>query len=79
MAMMVDPPNGIRNQGKHYYSMWQTLFEIDTKYVSIKPIGHGSYGIVCSSINHETNEKVAIKKMHNVFDNLVDALWTLPE
>jgi mitogen-activated protein kinase 1/2 len=79
MAMMVDPPNGIRNQGKHYYSMWQTLFEIDTKYMLIKPIRQGYYGIVCSSINHETIEKVAIKKMHNVFDNLVDALRTLRE
>ncbi|KAL5670604.1 hypothetical protein ACJX0J_022825, partial [Zea mays] len=37
------------------------------------------YGIVCSSINREKNEKVAIKKMHNVFDNRVDALRTLRE
>jgi mitogen-activated protein kinase 1/3 len=79
MATMVDPPNGIGSQGKHYYSMWQTLFEIDTKYVPIKPIGRGAYGIVCSSINRETNEKVAIKKIHNVFDNRVDALRTLRE
>ncbi|MQL96213.1 hypothetical protein Taro_028885 [Colocasia esculenta] len=79
MATMVDPPNGIANQGKHYYSMWQTLFEIDTKYVPIKPIGRGAYGIVCSSVNRETNERVAIKKIHNVFDNRVDALRTLRE
>jgi serine/threonine protein kinase len=62
----------------HY--VWQTLFEmIDTKYVPVKPIGRGAYGIVCSSINREKNEKVAIKKMHNVFDNRVDALRTLRE
>ncbi|KAI0491638.1 hypothetical protein KFK09_025898 [Dendrobium nobile] len=79
MAMMVDPPNGIRSEGKHYYSMWRTLFEIDTKYVPIKPIGRGAYGIVCSSINRETNEKVAIKKINNVFDNRIDALRTLRE
>lgn len=79
MAMMVDPPNGVGIQGKHYYTMWQTLFEIDTKYVPIKPIGRGAYGIVCSSINRETNEKVAIKKINNVFDNRVDALRTLRE
>ncbi|KAG6500723.1 hypothetical protein ZIOFF_040573 [Zingiber officinale] len=79
MAMLVDPPNGVRNHGKHYYFMWQTLFEIDTKYEPIKPIGRGAYGIVCSSINRETNEKVAIKKIHNVFDNRVDALRTLRE
>ncbi|KAM3193063.1 hypothetical protein ACQJBY_069933 [Aegilops geniculata] len=79
MAMMVDPPNGMGNHGKHYYTMWQTMFEIDTKYVPIKPIGRGAYGIVCSSINQETNEKVAIKKINNVFDNRVDALRTLRE
>jgi len=79
MATPVEPPNGVRSQGKHYYSMWQTLFEIDTKYVPIKPIGRGAYGIVCSSVNRETNEKVAIKKINNVFENRVDALRTLRE
>jgi mitogen-activated protein kinase 1/3 len=79
MATMVDPPNGIRHRGKHYYTMWQTLFEIDTKYVPIKPIGRGAYGIVCSSINRETNEKVAIKRINNVFGNKIDSLRTLRE
>jgi mitogen-activated protein kinase 1/3 len=79
MATMVDPPNGMGNHGKHYYTMWQTMFEIDTKYVPIKPIGRGAYGTVCSSINQETSEKVAIKKINNVFDNRVDALRTLRE
>lgn len=79
MATPVEPPNGIRSQGKHYYSMWQTMFEIDTKYVPIKPIGRGAYGIVCSSVNRETNEKVAIKKIHNAFENCIDALRTLRE
>ncbi|GKV41571.1 hypothetical protein SLEP1_g49080 [Rubroshorea leprosula] len=79
MATLVEPPNGVKPQGKHYYSMWQTLFEIDTKYVPIKPIGRGAYGVVCSSINKENNEKVAIKKINNVFENRVDALRTLRE
>lgn len=79
MATPVEPPNGIRSPGKHYYSMWQSLFEIDTKYVPIKPIGRGAYGIVCSSVNRETNEKVAIKKINNAFENRVDALRTLRE
>ncbi|MBA0870400.1 hypothetical protein Goshw_011865 [Gossypium schwendimanii] len=79
MATLVEPPNGVKPKGKHYYSMWQTLFEIDTKYVPIKPIGRGAYGIVCSAINRETNEKVAIKKINNVFENRVDALRTLRE
>lgn len=79
MAALVEPPNGIRPMGKHYYTMWKTLFEIDTKYIPIKPIGRGAYGIVCSSINRETNERVAIKKINNVFGNQIDALRTLRE
>nr|GEY27813.1 mitogen-activated protein kinase 7 [Tanacetum cinerariifolium] len=79
MATYVEPPNGFRQIGKHYYTMWQTLFEIDTKYVPIKPIGRGAYGVVCSSINRETNEKVAIKKINNVFGNTIDAVRTLRE
>ncbi|KAH0467014.1 hypothetical protein IEQ34_004252 [Dendrobium chrysotoxum] len=39
MARAVDPSNGTRNLGKYYYEMLQSLFEIDTKYVPIKPIG----------------------------------------
>ncbi|XP_045805467.1 mitogen-activated protein kinase homolog NTF3-like [Trifolium pratense] len=79
MATPVEPPNGIRAEGKHYFSIWQTLFEIDTKYVPIKPIGRGTYGVVCSSVNKETNEKVAIKKIQNAFQNRVDAIRTLRE
>jgi mitogen-activated protein kinase 1/3 len=75
----VEPPNGIRPSGKQYYSMWHTVFELDSKYVPIKPIGKGAYGVVCSSINRETNEKVAIKKINNVFENKIDALRTLRE
>ncbi|KAG9128653.1 hypothetical protein Leryth_025940 [Lithospermum erythrorhizon] len=79
MATPVEPPNGTQILGKHYFSMWQALFEIDTKYVPIKPIGRGAYGIVCSSINRDTNDKVAIKKIHNAFENRIDALRTLRE
>ncbi|KAG6386767.1 hypothetical protein SASPL_151941 [Salvia splendens] len=79
MATPVEPPNGFRPMGKHYFTMWHMLFEIDTKYVPIKGIGRGAYGVVCSSINRETNERVAIKKINNVFGNLVDALRTLRE
>ncbi|EYU24090.1 hypothetical protein ABFS82_12G002200 [Erythranthe guttata] len=80
MATPVEPPNGLmRAKGKHLYTMWHTLFEIDTKYIPIKPIGRGAYGVVCSSINRETNERVAIKKINNVFGNRIDALRTLRE
>lgn len=79
MASMVEPQSGIGPSGKHRYIMWQTLFEVDTKYIPIKPIGKGAYGVVCSSMDMETQEKVAIKKIHNVFGTRIDALRTLRE
>lgn len=79
MATAAEPPNGIWAPGKHYYRMWQTVFEVDTKYIPIKPIGRGEYGVVCSSVNRESNEKVAIKKINDVFSNRIDALRTLRE
>lgn len=59
--------------------LWRTLFEIDTKYQPIKPIGKGAYGVVCSARNVETGEKIAIKKISNAFENATDARRTLRE
>ncbi|CAM9116204.1 unnamed protein product [Ectocarpus sp. 13 AM-2016] len=50
-----------------------TDFELDLKYEMIKPIGHGAYGVVISALDHESNNKVAIKKIPGAFDDLVDA------
>lgn len=79
MATKVDPPNGVSRPGKHYYMLWRTIFEIDTKYAPIKPIGKGAYGIVCSARNSESGEKIAIKKIANAFENTTDARRTLRE
>ncbi|MEW5310096.1 MAG: hypothetical protein WDW38_001926 [Sanguina aurantia] len=56
-----------------------SLFECPAKYLPIKPIGKGAYGVVCSARHAGTNEKVAIKKITNAFDNAVDAKRTLRE
>ncbi|KAF3322949.1 mitogen-activated protein kinase 4 [Carex littledalei] len=79
MATMVKAPPGMDNPGKHCFTLSRVLFEIDTKYIPIKTIGRGAYGVVCSAINKETEEKVAIKKIANIFDNRVVALQTLRE
>ncbi|CAJ1964407.1 unnamed protein product [Sphenostylis stenocarpa] len=36
-------------------------------------IGKGSYGVVCSAIDTHTGEKVAIKKIHDIFEHISDA------
>lgn len=42
-------------------------------------IGKGSYGVVCSAIDTHTGEKVAIKKIHDVFEHISDAARILRE
>jgi mitogen-activated protein kinase 1/3 len=65
--------------GKACYQLWRTDFLIDDKYIPIKAVGKGAYGVVCSAKDHETGEKVAIKKITNAFENLIDARRTLRE
>ncbi|KAK9688791.1 hypothetical protein RND81_09G011400 [Saponaria officinalis] len=62
------------------YNIFGNIFEVTSKYKPpIMPIGKGAYGIVCSALNSETNENVAIKKIASAFDNKVDANRTLRE
>ncbi|KAF7833514.1 Mitogen-activated protein kinase 10 [Senna tora] len=42
-------------------------------------IGKGSYGVVCSAIDSHTGEKVAIKKIHDIFEHISDAARILRE
>ncbi len=65
--------------GKHCHQLWRTNFEIDEEYIPIKAIGKGAYGVVCSAKHVPSGEKVAIKKITNAFENLVDARRTLRE
>ncbi len=55
------------------------MFTVDEKYTDLKPIGSGSYGVVCSALNTETGTKVAIKKITDVFEDLIDAKRILRE
>lgn len=36
-------------------------------------IGGGAYGVVCSAYDKKRKKKVAIKKIKNVFEDLIDA------
>jgi serine/threonine protein kinase len=56
-----------------------TRFDVDTRYTLIKPIGQGAYGVVCSALDNDTGEKVAIKKINKAFEHLTDTKRTLRE
>ena len=63
----------------HVESVGRTTYEIDVRYKGLKPVGSGSYGIVCSATDSVTGSKVAIKKITNVFEDLIDAKRILRE
>lgn len=50
-----------------------------SRYKIQEVIGKGSYGVVCSAIDTHTGEKVAIKKIHDIFEHLSDAARILRE
>lgn len=62
-------------------------FEIDNRYVPIKPVGRGAYGVVCSAKQTSSSQgeqdigtgKVAIKKVSCAFQNSTDSRRILRE
>lgn len=56
-----------------------TIFILDERYEFIKQIGIGAYGVVCSFKDKVDDTNVAIKKVPNAFDDLVDAKRILRE
>jgi len=56
------------------------LFNIDgSAYEKRRKIGSGTYGIVYSAVDQRTGQHVAVKKVCNVFDNLILARRTYRE
>ncbi|PKA48742.1 Mitogen-activated protein kinase 10 [Apostasia shenzhenica] len=49
------------------------------RYKILEVIGKGSYGVVCSALDTQSGEKVAIKKIHDIFEHISDAARILRE
>nr|ACG37232.1 MPK6 - putative MAPK [Zea mays] len=81
-GVMLDNIQATLSHGGRFiqYNIFGNVFEVTAKYKPpVLPIGKGAYGIVCSALNSETAEQVAIKKIANAFDNKIDAKRTLRE
>ncbi|EPY21793.1 extracellular signal-regulated kinase 1/2 [Strigomonas culicis] len=65
--------------GKKIYEIRGQKFEVDKPYSLVKVMGFGSYGTVCSAVDTTTGDKVAIKKISRIFDNLQEAKRILRE
>jgi mitogen-activated protein kinase 1/3 len=62
-----------KNPDKTVFNLAGTTFIIGKKYSVIKKLGQGSYGFVCSCKDNEKNVIVAMKKVQNAFEDLIDA------
>lgn len=50
-----------------------------SRYKILEIIGKGSYGIVCSALDTHTGERVAIKRINDIFEHVSDATRILRE
>jgi serine/threonine protein kinase len=66
-------------QAKKVYTFGTNQLEVPQRYDVQKVIGRGAYGIVCSAVDITTGDRVAIKKIGGVFDDLVDGKRILRE
>jgi len=55
------------------------VFDVEARYELKEIIGHGAYGVVCSSKDLKTDSMVAIKKIENIFEHRSLAKRTLRE
>ncbi|KAJ4959865.1 hypothetical protein NE237_019775 [Protea cynaroides] len=73
----------IPNMEAHKKSMLDTEFFTEygeaSQYQIQEVIGKGSYGIVGAAVDTHTGERVAIKKIHDVFEHVSDATRILRE
>uniref|UniRef100_A0AAV2LV67 Stress-activated protein kinase JNK n=1 Tax=Knipowitschia caucasica TaxID=637954 RepID=A0AAV2LV67_KNICA len=60
---------------KEYYSIdvGDSTFTVLKRYQSLRPIGSGAQGIVCSAYDHNLERNVAIKKLSRPFQNQTHA------
>jgi mitogen-activated protein kinase 1/3 len=72
-------PERIKKGKIHSFVVSGTTFTIDERFELIKQIGLGAYGVVVSCLDKKSNTKVAIKKVPNAFEDLIDAKRILRE
>ncbi len=63
----------------HEVKVHNQIFEIDKRYSNLELIGRGAYGAVCSANDGVHKQKVAIKKIGNVFEDVTKAKRILRE
>ena len=83
MSPVVDRPIALStgemgNDAKDKESFYDQCGEAN-RFTIHEIIGKGSYGVVCSATDNKTGERVAIKKITDVFEHVSDATRILRE
>ncbi|CAM6098049.1 unnamed protein product [Calypogeia fissa] len=82
-AKAEEQPRRTQSQDPRRKNMVETEFFTEygeaNRYQIQEVIGKGSYGVVCSAIDTHTGEKVAIKKINDIFEHVSDATRILRE
>ncbi|KAJ0410820.1 hypothetical protein ATCC90586_010143 [Pythium insidiosum] len=73
------PPLFTSPSSVHTFTANGQVFTLDRRYRLLKSIGTGAYGAVISASDVVGHRSVAIKKITNIFDDLVDAKRILRE
>nr|XP_004301256.2 PREDICTED: mitogen-activated protein kinase 9-like [Fragaria vesca subsp. vesca] len=74
-----NPPPPIMEKKSNLESEFFTEYGEASRYQVQEVIGKGSYGVVGSAVDTHTGEKVAIKKINDVFEHVSDATRILRE
>ena len=75
----ITKPEKIKRGKLQTFTVAGTTFNIDERFEFIKQIGIGAYGVVISCHDKKSGSKVAIKKVPNAFEDLIDAKRILRE
>lgn len=69
----------VRSPNTWHYMVNGTNFELSVRYVVFEFIGYGAFGMTCAVQDNVTNERIAIKKIENAFDDYACTKQTLRE
>uniref|UniRef100_A0A8C7Y6A7 mitogen-activated protein kinase n=1 Tax=Oryzias sinensis TaxID=183150 RepID=A0A8C7Y6A7_9TELE len=70
---MQSPGKDPVRSGFHRVEIQETTWDVPVRYSALRAIGSGAYGTVCSAIDQDSKEKVAIKKLYRPFQSLIHA------
>lgn len=72
-------PTTCEHPDRHSYDVRNIPFTIDSRYRILNVLGMGAYGLVVSAVDDKSGEKVAIKRINNLFESIGDGKRILRE